>query len=362
MRKLLLALALMLGLPAAANADVARVQDGVLRYDASRDGRQDWLSISRTGGTYLLRQPRGMSSDRVPGPGCRDYSGDGLAPGFECDAAGVTRIEVALYDGDDSLNLERVDVPVSYSGGDGRDRIYNDRGPLFLTNDDVADDGRDRRDNVLSDVEDLNGTDHADIVGAGIGGTNIYPRGGDDLVSGGPGDSRIYSASTKPPPTASLEIDPEGRDTIGCGDGYDIVIGDVSDLIGGDCEVVGRDGVIVRKQPGYEVRGSPFAETIRLELVITDNWLPTLLRGGGGDDTLSGAADISGGAGDDRLIKTTGKRQSFRGDSGNDRIDVRDQNPAKRVNDDSVRCGSGRDKVYADSADRVSKDCERVLR
>ena len=45
------------------------------------------------------------------------------------------------------------------------------------------------------------------------------------------------------------------------------------------------------------------------------------------------------------------------GAGGDDRIDVRGDESSDRV-----RCGSGRDRVFADAADRVARDCERVTR
>lgn len=64
-------------------------------------------------------------------------------------------------------------------------------------------------------------------------------------------------------------------------------------------------------------------------------------------------------------IRGTRKRDRIRGSShpdrvragrGNDRIFVRGGGK------DYIRCGPGRDTVYADKRDRVSKDCERVIR
>ena len=65
-----------------------------------------------------------------------------------------------------------------------------------------------------------------------------------------------------------------------------------------------------------------------------------VLRGGPGNDKIWGGFDH------DRIS----------GGSGNDRINVLDW--AR----DSVRCGSGTDIVFADRVDRVSRDCERVIR
>jgi Ca2+-binding RTX toxin-like protein len=233
-----------------------------------------------------------------------------------------------------------------------------------MTNDGVADDGPMRRDNVMPDVEVLNGGGADDALGAGPSGTVFNLESGDDHAAGGPGDDLVLAAVWGPDPNPSLpsSLHPQGRDTVTCGAGRDAVVADAGDVAAPDCEVVGRDGPTVRGQPGYELRGSSASETIVLSRIIDMPWAPVLVRGGGGNDTLIGGAEVSGGTGSDRLIKVDGQRQSFRGDSANDRIDARDQSPAKQANDDSIRCGPGRDKVYADAADRVSRDCERVLR
>ena len=61
---------------------------------------------------------------------------------------------------------------------------------------------------------------------------------------------------------------------------------------------------------------------------------------GDGDDRLNGGFDavrVSGGVGDDRIV-------------------------ARGGGTDAVRCGTGEDTVFADSADRIARDCERVSR
>lgn len=73
-----------------------------------------------------------------------------------------------------------------------------------------------------------------------------------------------------------------------------------------------------------------------------------LIYGFGGADRLSGgrgADRLGGGPGNDRIL----------GGSGNDVV-------ASGAGVDVVGCGSGRDTVIADRRDRVSSDCERVVR
>jgi Ca2+-binding RTX toxin-like protein len=73
------------------------------------------------------------------------------------------------------------------------------------------------------------------------------------------------------------------------------------------------------------------------------------LTGGGGDDRLTG------GAGDDRLAGGTGTDR-FSAGAGADSVSARDRRR------ETIACGSGRDSVVADRADRVARDCERVSR
>ncbi len=82
------------------------------------------------------------------------------------------------------------------------------------------------------------------------------------------------------------------------------------------------------------------------------------VSGGSGNDRLSGSAGrdrITGSAGNDR-ISGGSSVDRLSGGSGNDRIFARDGVA------DSITCGSGRDRVNADRRDRVSRDCERVVR
>ncbi len=88
------------------------------------------------------------------------------------------------------------------------------------------------------------------------------------------------------------------------------------------------------------------------------------LRGSPGNDRISGGAGtdrLFGDAGGDRLTDTRG-RDRFSGGAGHDRINSRDTTTFGRRTADIVACGSGRDTVFADRRDRVSRDCERVFR
>ena len=91
-----------------------------------------------------------------------------------------------------------------------------------------------------------------------------------------------------------------------------------------------------------------------------------ILRGTKGADTIFGGAGpdrLYGLQGDDTLYGGPGK-DTIQGGPGNDRIfgglgnDTIDGGPGK----DTISCGAGHDVVHADVVDRVSSDCEVVIR
>jgi glucose/arabinose dehydrogenase len=145
----------------------------------------------------------------------------------------------------------------------------------------------------------LSGTARADLILGRAGNDVLRGRGGRDRLRGGPGRDRLIAGP--------------GRDRAWGGAGADRLTGgpDPDRLFGG---------------PG-----------------------PDRLFGGLGADRLFGGPGndtLHGGLGSDRL----------RGGPGADRFLLRDKRR------DTVSCGPGIDTVLADPFDRVSIDCERVLR
>ena len=104
--------------------------------------------------------------------------------------------------------------------------------------------------------------------------------------------------------------------------------------------------LIVGTDAGEQIRGTSKAEEI---------------RGLGGSDEITdglGADLVYGGRGSDNFIGYGGDTSldRFYGGRGNDIVQPRDVPAVKDV----VSCGAGTDTVYADKADVVGGDCERV--
>lgn len=148
------------------------------------------------------------------------------------------------------------------------------------------------------------GTNRADdLVGTGDH-DNLKGWGGDDTIKGRGALDRLYGMNE--------------ADTVHGGGGPDYVYG-------GD----GRD-VILGGPGGDHLRGGK-----------SDN--------GDADDPYGSGEEIHGGAGDDTIF---GSGDLF-GDGGNDSLRAAQGKP------DTVSCGAGRDRVYADPAlDTVADDCE----
>jgi Ca2+-binding RTX toxin-like protein len=86
---------------------------------------------------------------------------------------------------------------------------------------------------------------------------------------------------------------------------------------------------------------------------------PTTCPGNDFADGASGADDISGGSDNDLLLdgeRRGGATDILAGGDGNDVLDIIN-GPAHR---DVVTCGSGFDRVLADTKDLVAPDCEKV--
>jgi Ca2+-binding RTX toxin-like protein len=120
--------------------------------------------------------------------------------------------------------------------------------------------------------------------------------------------------------------------------------------------------LMVLLSAGAVLAASPIIGTDRSEQIIGTRDAEEIRGLGGEDEIIDGLGRdvVVGGKGADNLIGYGGDTSvdRFSGGTGKDTIQSGDV-PASR---DRVLCGPGVDLVYADRADVVSEDCERVKR
>jgi BNR repeat-like domain/RTX calcium-binding nonapeptide repeat (4 copies) len=83
----------------------------------------------------------------------------------------------------------------------------------------------------------LVGTARADTISGGAGRDLLLGLGGTDFLDGGPGRDRADGGAGND--RVAVEYD-GSRDTVRCGPGADVVNADLTDVVGADCELVGR--------------------------------------------------------------------------------------------------------------------------
>ena len=235
------------------------------------------------------------------------------------------------------------------------------------------------------------GVDHAAVVRPDGTGLQVFSRSGVRVHAWMPGSRRLVLSGDG---LLLLDIQSEAvRRITGHGHTPSVSPDGLRIAFGGNGECAFRQGIYVVKVDGAKLRrltnhcrvvGTPGPDELR-----GTRWVEALL-GLGGDDRLyaaGGGDSLSGGAGDDVLV---GYRRSdrldggsgddnLRGHSGEDRLvggpgrdylfggDGRDRIFARDGERDIVICGRvseavGRDRVWADRVDFVSRDCELVYR
>jgi Ca2+-binding RTX toxin-like protein len=296
-------------------------------------------------------------------------------------------------------------------GGDGNDQLFGESGTENVAGGDGDDliDGGAARDilagNNGSDVihgdsgdDTLEGGNGADQVDGGSGPDEIFGDDGADLLVGGPDSDTIDAGGGDD----TIRAADDSRDEIDCGEGNDTVYVEADaptrDVLL-NCETVtpvppegANDSDAASVISGTQLRdvlhGTPGDDSLfgkggpdALFGAGGDDYVDgeygnDELHGGPGNDTMAGRAGddrIFGDAGDDHI---TGDRgfDHIAGGSGNDEIfgnldpDTISGGPGDdRINVvrgdiDSVRCGPGRDVVFADPGDSVAGDCEDVRR
>ena len=130
-------------------------------------------------------------------------------------------------DGDDDLDyrpLYALDGSDTVAGGPGHDKFgyFGRTTGVSINLDNSANDGQaGEADNILIDVEEVDGSDVADVMIGSAGANGLAGRGGDDQITGGPGNDILYGDSDD--------------DRIDGGDGDDVLDGGCHDdrIIGG---------------------------------------------------------------------------------------------------------------------------------
>jgi Ca2+-binding RTX toxin-like protein len=366
MKTILIALGALALTPAAAQATtVGYAPDGALVVTAA-PGERNQVS---------LQQDDGDAAKVVVYEGGAPISGPcgGYQYTQDC-AIGPAGVRVDLGDGDDratvSLGLP-ASLKIAIAGGAG--------------NDDLRAQAQDTTLDGGPGDDTLQGGDGKDTLLGGDGNDTLDGRGGADTLSGGAGDDLLAGDGNQAP----------AADTIDGGPGTDRMEddwehGDVASeppvavsLAGGADDGRPGEGDDIRNveklvsHTESTLTGTDAAED--LEVFQVDG--PSTIAGNGGNDVIkasNGADTIDGGAGDDDIDAGYGDdtitggpgRDRISGDQrsggcgpvwcdvpfGNDTIYAQDGEP------DSISCGYGQDRVYADAVDVVAGDCETVIR
>jgi len=232
--------------PATASASTVTKSGNTITYEAAA-GEDNGLNITQAGGNITFDEQTVVIVD---GGGCPLAAGNAV-----CAEGGVTKIVVNLGDLDDSASLQTSALPLTASGGPGRDGLSGGSG---------------------ADV--LRGEAGDDNLSGGDGGDTLDGGDGNDGHDGGPGNDTIDGGGGR-----DAAIGDEGNDIINAGPGPDNTLqgGDGNDTVNGQG---GSDGSIA---------GGPGSDTI---------------NGGDGDDAIEsddGADVIGGGGGRDRYSATT---------------------------------------------------------
>jgi Ca2+-binding RTX toxin-like protein len=284
---------------------------------------------------------RDAGAPLVAGDGCKA----GAAGAIVCRAAlgdFANSVDVNAEDRDDTVNASAVDLrgfTVFVDGGAGSD--------------------------VLTGSATLPNALFGDFVNSQVGDDRVSGGRRDDFLQGGPGDDVLDGRGGRDEATyrderrrvradlaAGSAVSAAGeRDTLRSierlegGDGADVLLGNAADNViqglGGDDLLDGRGGNdLLQGTEGPHFTGPPDRD---------------LLRGGPGRDTLlgdGGADSLFGGPGGDRLVGGRGV-DVFDGGPDADRLRSADGRA------ETVRCGSGADRLLADAADRRA-GCEAV--
>jgi Ca2+-binding RTX toxin-like protein len=325
--------ALLLAAPAALGA-TATLSGDTITYNAA-PGEENGLSISQSGGNVVLNENGTVII--TDGGGCPVTGGDA-----QCPEAGVTKIVVNLDDRDDGLNASSGSITsaIIATGGAGNDSLNGSAQA------DTLDGG--------AGTDSLFGGLGNDVMSGGSGSDSIPGSPGDDVQNGGPGNDGLQGG--------------DGNDTLNGEDGDDGLRGDAGNdtLNGGagDDDLDADEGAdVLSGGPGRD-RADHGSRSVDQNLSTDgvandgaagegDNIGTDVesLRGGGGNDTITGgpaANYLQGDDGDDTLSGGDGPDE-IEGDSGNDVLngDAGGDRLYSDSGDDTANGGADGDVLYA---------------
>ena len=296
MRRLVVMIAVTLGMPATAQAADVTLAGGVLTYTGAPGATSNVTFVEGPTGTVTIERIAGDTDAWRTVAGCTTVSPTQLR------CVGATSATITAGDGSDRITGGFLDgnfqgltsVSTTVSGGDGNDALAGGAAV-------------DRIDGGPGD-DDIDGFAGNDAVSGGDGNDTLRPNTGTDTVGGGDGfDVAAYGRRVTP--TFSLD-----------GLANDGAAGE-NDLIGADVE-------------GIEAAADDGSQTVAITGDGRNNRLHATF----------GRGAINGGEGSDFL----------EGGPHNDTITSRDGS------NDFVVCNAGTDTVLADTIDTISPSCELV--
>ncbi len=230
----------------------------------------------------------------------------------------ASRLIAFGYDGDDTLDANRVTIPVELVGGQGDDRL------LGGSNDDL-----------------IRGGDGSDTLSGASGNDTLSTSHGNDLVDGGLGDDEyvlVFGSNVE-------AADPQGNDTINVSQAETGVAIDLN-LMSGQAQMVdqkaGRSNTLSLTGAFENLVGSTYDDE------FIGNTLNNKIAGGGGGDVIFGGGgldSIDGGDGNDTLMGGAGADgDTLNGGMGDDNIIAGDGM-------DSIDGGMGNDIIDAGAGD-----------
>jgi Ca2+-binding RTX toxin-like protein len=230
----------------------------------------------------------------------------------------------------------------SYDGGNGNDVVFFEDAPAGVTvnlqTGVIANDGYGNAE-TISNVENILGSSHGDVITLGNSSSYVFARAGNDLLTGGPAVNRFIPGS--------------GNDTIVGGNPGDVLIyaDDGYDSLGAQTR-----GLVVNLATGAITDPWGHSDLVSNIGIVTGTAFTDRMTGSAGNDTLIGAggADVlNGGDGDDFLsgLSDFGQGEDPLGIDGNDTINGGTGNDILRGNagDDSLSGGAGNDNLRGDA-------------